>query len=515
MSVSELVANIPKPKVVKPLAPFNLSILSATNQEVRHLLPVKVLDITDGAGGNFHPEGLFSTEIFGRVGDDNRLKRFGYIKLNIPVLHPVIFSRLVRLKALYGEILNGISYAIFDTATNDFVKADELTGDTGYHFFVKHWKQFKPGRTNSSIRNLRINLIEKYKEQAFIENLIVLPAGLRDVEYEPDGRVSMDEVNEYYQQVLMITRNFPERALAGDEYKTYDRARMALTLKIEEIYNHFERRLSGKQGLIHSRFGSRRVFNGTRNVISSGDPTSADLSAKNRQKMNQTAVGMLQASKATLPKTIFFLKNGILSEIFDIHSNRVELINPETLRLRWVELESAEMDRWTTDEGLEKVINEQMIIPKRSRPVMVADHYIALVYKPPIGENETHGVYRIFRDIDQLPEHLNKEHVYPLTLIELIYLSGVHEWNTIPAFVTRYPIENMLSSYPTFMYVKTTVNGEYRRELNYNWEEEDNSNDALEYPKLLEVEPAYFDTISVYLTHLGNLGGDFDKNCRF
>lgn len=487
----------------KALLPLNLSLLFPTPAQLKTLRPVTSLDIFDGPGGNFHDDGLFSTLTFGRVGSPERDVRFGYIPLKLPVFHPVIYSRLIKLKSLYGEILQGTAYATWNPTLLDFERSNELEGETGYAFFVRHWPQLRPAKTGSAIRDLRVELLEKYRDQAFLTELLVMPAGLRDAEIDADGRVSMDEINELYRSVIMRTRNFPDRPVSQDELATYDRTRMAVTQSILNIYEHIERQLTGKHGFIQGRWASRRVFNGTRNVISSLDTSVADLDAPNYPKFNDTVVGLFQAAKAVLPMTLHYLRRGIVGEVFDSRSNNVELVDPQTLKRTWVEISNEEMDRWSTEEGLEKLIQDFSVLDSRDKPVMVGDHYLALVY---VDDQQN---YRIFRSIEELPEGRDPKWVRPITYVELIYLSGVSMWNTNYAFVTRYPVENYNSSYPSRLYVKTTIVGEMRYELDENWERKGDDHVALEYPLIQPGKvTTYHDSTSVNPARLASLGGD-------
>ena len=161
--------------------PFNISLLKLTPGQIRLLKPIKSLDTVDAPGSSdFHPEGLFSTEIFGRVGEDSRDETFAYIPLKTTILHPVVFQRLERLKRLYSGILSGKSYAVWDEKEKDFVQSTEVDGKTGYHFFMSKWKDIKFKKGDSEIRNQRIDLINKYREEAVIKDVLVMPAGLRD-----------------------------------------------------------------------------------------------------------------------------------------------------------------------------------------------------------------------------------------------------------------------------------------------------------------------------------------------
>lgn len=75
------------------LSPFNIDLLILDNTSVKNIRPVKVLDIFEGGGSrNFHPDGLYSVETFGKVGEERRNRLFSYIDLRISVFHPIIFK---------------------------------------------------------------------------------------------------------------------------------------------------------------------------------------------------------------------------------------------------------------------------------------------------------------------------------------------------------------------------------------------------------------------------------------
>ena len=125
----------------KKLDPFNISLLILSPQNTSLLKEVKVNDIFLGANTKeFHPEGLFSVDIFNKYGSEQRNRTFGYINFKVPVFHPVVYKAITDLKELYGEIMSGTSYAVFNDDEKDFIKTTPLDGQTGYSFFLKHFK---------------------------------------------------------------------------------------------------------------------------------------------------------------------------------------------------------------------------------------------------------------------------------------------------------------------------------------------------------------------------------------
>ena len=144
-------------------APFNISIFKPTKETLVGVRPVTVSDVFDGMSRNFHEDGLFSVSTFGRVGSDERDKRFGYIDIRIPIFHPLIYQRLCALKNLYLQVLQGKAYAKWDSIIQDLIPArpDESEAGTGYGFFAENWEKIRFRETKSLQRKIKIELVEK------------------------------------------------------------------------------------------------------------------------------------------------------------------------------------------------------------------------------------------------------------------------------------------------------------------------------------------------------------------
>jgi len=480
------------------LDPFNIKILDLKNPRIGLLKPVTSLDIFDGATTNLNDEGLFSISIFGRVGDPARDKQFGYIYLKTTIFHPVIHKTLSRIKALYSGIMSGTAYAIWDDVKKDFIPATQLDGQTGYHFFVSKWKDIVFARNSSASRGNRIDLIEKYRHMAFVDRILVLPAGLRDIEIGNDGRVTTNEVNDLYLKAIGISNT-----VASSNYHDavgLDNARRNLQYVFNQIFDHFVGVIKGKRGLFQDKWGSRRIFNGTSNVITAMNPSCAELGSKQSLTVNDHITGLYQHMKGIEPIVYNMLKNGYLSKVFGDVSGHAYLVNPETLKGEYIKVPVAVYDRWNSSEGLSKVITSYHEIEARHRPIKIGDHYLALIYK---GNNH----FKLFSDIEDLPSDFNKEDVYPVTLAEFLYIAGYNEWNKYPSTITRYPIATIGSIFVTSSYVKTTLVGEDRWELDDDWSVKGEQFRALEFPT---PGAAFVDSLIPNTSRLGLLGGDFD-----
>lgn len=480
--------------------PFNIDVLNLTPGKLQGLRPCTSTDLMSGQTNNFHEDGLFSVLTFGRVGDEKRSLRFSYIDVKLTVFHPMIFKTLSNLKRLYEEIMSGQTYATWNAELRDFERSDPITGQTGFAFFVEHWKDINFVETDSESREQNVKLIRKYMDVAMTSKIVVLPAGIRDLEETSDGRYQMDEINEHYRKLISISNTITEADVKNSS-NTINNTRYRIQVIFNELYTDIENRISGKKKLLQGKWASRRVMNGTRNVITAMDPSCDILGDKSSISFNDTVVGLYQAMKSILPISVYHLRNGFLVKVFTNPDTPVRLVNKKTLKRQDVMLKPMYFDRWTTNEGLEKVISAFSEEVVRHKPIEINDCYLGLIYKGP------DGTFKIIQDIDEVPEARNKGDVSPLTFAELLYLSVYREINNYPAFVTRYPITGLGSIYPSKMYVKTTTKVEKRRELNEMWEPMDDSYIAYQFP----IRNAPFVTSMMpHSSKLARLGADFD-----
>ena len=482
--------------------PTNLSIMDAQKPAVRALAKITTLDIFNGATQELHPEGLFSTEIFGRIGDPIRDKTYARIELKVPVFDPNIYDILIGLKGLYLEIMAGRKFAVFDEDERDFVASDPTKGDTGYDFFFRNWKKIEFRRTNSDRRDVKIRNIQRYREVAEIRNFIVLPAGLRDIEIAEGGRPDEHEVNSLYRKVISASRVLE----IGDsqDWRAVNGSRFMLQRAIHEIWQYFMAFSGGKNGFFMRKVASRNVVNGTRNVISAMDAAPAILGRAGNQNVNDTQVGILQTAKGILPVTKGNIRRHLIKYVFsDVPGDtNANVIDPKTMKTVTINVPYKVRDYWMTSDGLGRVIDSYIDVAVRDRPIMIEGHYMGLIYE---GPDKT---FKIFHDMKDFPESFNMTDVRPLTLTDLIYLTNHRDWHEKFILPTRYPVTGLGSIYPSRPKVTSTVPSESRTELNDDWEIDENSELILSYP--IRGKGTYYDTMSVHPSKLVGLGGDHD-----
>jgi hypothetical protein len=277
-------------------------------------------------------------------------------------------------------------------------------------------------------------------------------------------------------------------------------SRFRLQTAFNDLYTLIESMIEGKKKLYMGGWASRGIFNGTRNVITAMDTSTAYLGKAGSVQFNNTVIGLYQLMKAMMPVSRFLVKSGFLSKVFTSPDAPVNLVNKKTLQMESVRLSPAYFDRWMTDEGIEKVITSFGEEGLRDKHLEIAGYYVGLIYKGP------DGTFKIFQDIRDLPEHRSKDDVSPLTFCELLYLSGYLNWNRYPIFVTRYPIAGVGSIYPSKVYVKTTIKSEVRRELSDVWSEMSDAHTAYSFPR----GGAYVNSLVPHSAKLERLVADFD-----
>jgi hypothetical protein len=482
------------------MIPFNLDLLVLTNDQAKLLGQVKVLDTFVASSKNFHPEGLFSTEIFGRVGDSSRNYRFGYIDLHMPLFHPVVFDVLSKLKGLYADIILSKGFAVWNDEIKDFEKSTPIDGKTGITFFIKHYKELKLEGTGSDRRDFFIKLIEKYKDKSLLTKLLVMPAGIRDYEFDEYGKPSKDEINDYYARIIALS-NLLSNIKETDQTEAFDTIRANMQTALSTLYDYIKTLLEGKHKLILGKWGSRRIANGTRNVITTVNNQTDELGSALTAGYNDTIVGLYQFLKGTLPMAVYAVRSGLLSKVFQGPNAPAFLVDQKTKKKAIVNITADIFDRWMTDEGIETLINTFAEEETRHLPITVNDHYLALIYQ------DDKEVY-VLQDIQDLPQELNRELVHPITMTEFFYFAALSYVKKVSGFFTRYPITGYGSIYPCKMFLKTTIPSKNlilkNPEFLYN---EDGLEHLTQYPI---VGADFMNSMSPAHAHLARLGADFD-----
>lgn len=475
--------------------PFNIDLLIFQEKTLLLLKPVTSLSIFDGVTKNFDPEGLYSTVIFGNVGTSERAKKFSYIDLKISILHPIIYNAYVSVKRLYADIMASRVFVVWDTEINDFKVSNSLEGFTGYEYFLEHRKNIQFEEPSSDTRKETLKLIEKYKDRCELSNIYVMPAGYRDLEVDDSGRETSDEINKLYYKLLAVS-NTISKSTVEISPKSYNQQRNSLQVTYNALYESVLNVVQGKKNLFTGKWASRKIWNGTRNVISSMDMQITQLDKPGKGlDINDTVVGLYQYAKAALPITRHQLKKFLLESAFPAVSAPAVLVDQKTLLSKRVHVSPDTYNAWMSNEGLDKMLTSFKEESYRHRPIEIEGNYLALVYRSINRIQVLHG-------IEFAPQGTKPQECHPITYAELIYIALAFVYRDYPGFVTRYPIVTSRSTYPSRVHLKTTSTSESLTLV------DDNERELVklhEYP--IRGEP-FYNSLSPSTACIGFLGAD-------
>lgn len=209
--------------------------------------------------GNTDPEGIFSQEIFGRMGSRERAIKMGYINLKRKFIHPFVYDAIYQMYRNLPSIISGerwvklgINGEIVTTTPND------VKGETGIDFFVNNWKKIKWDVNDDSKSRKKKEIIfsTMKEEEIFIDKWLVLPAMYRDInlhDKQSKGKIDMDESNSYY--IRLINYVSSDSITFTSSFMTQSNVQSLLS----EIHNFFIKKPDGKRGLIHSGIMGKTV----------------------------------------------------------------------------------------------------------------------------------------------------------------------------------------------------------------------------------------------------------------
>ncbi|MGL5648996.1 MAG: hypothetical protein ACRDDY_14195 [Clostridium sp.] len=478
---------------------FNIYLLNVNKARVGRLRPTTVLDTFDGMSKDFHQDGLYSTLTFGSLGSNRRLSQFSYIDLGTEIISPAVALALFDLKELYKDIMKGTRYATWDPATCDFEPAQPADpgASTGYSFFLSKYKELKPKRNKSISRQQAIDVFEKYRDIALSRYVLVLPAGLRDLDVKEGVREQEHEINPLYRKLIASSRVIPENSRGNTD--ALDSTKWTLQNTFNEIYGMLFDIFDGKKGYIRGKWASRRVTNGTRNVLSSMRASSPILGRADQVSPFDTVCGIFQYMKGLVPVMQHAIRTKYLAQCVG-PAGSLYLIDKKTLKRQVVPVRPEDYVKYTTDEGIAKIIESFRDFDIRHEEVQIQGHYLALIY----NDGKT---FKVFYDIDDLPKHLDRKYVKPITLAELLYSSIYHTSGKYYGILTRFPVAGPGSSYVTSVRLTTTARTAFMKELTDDWTTT-HEIPATDFP-LRECEE-FFSTMSPHPSRLSGLAADFD-----
>ena len=480
------------------MLPLNLSLLILTPESLRGLRQIKVLDIFEPSSSTFHPDGLFSIDAFGKVGDERRNRLFGYIDMGIEILHPVIYKKLLDLKELYGGIMAGTAYATFNDETKDFDPCPPNEGRTGYSFFIEHLHELSPEQRSSTSREFAIKLLNNNRDRCLMRYLIVMPAGLRDFTVSPEGKREEDEINKIYRQVLSIGNVLVSSAGMKDK-QHLDSSRYRMQEAVLALYLYITNLLQGDSKLIQGHWTNRNIFNSTRNVITASVTKTKELFDELTIGPNDQVVGLYQYIRSIFPVFVNLLRS-YSERVFIGPNSPAKLVNKKTLLSEAISVDADYYDEWVTQDGIEGLLNRFESESLRHEPIEISNAYFGLLYRGKEG-------IRFLQDISELPEGHDRTEdrasVTPITYAELFYIAVYEYSRKTYCLTTRYPVISLGSIYPAEVYLRTTTKTDSLILLDENFKATD-----VKFNEFPRKDSPFFNSMSPSTAHLVRAGAD-------
>lgn len=461
--------------------------------------PVTSGDVFEGQTTNLNSEGLYSSEIFGRVGTRDRDDTGSYVNVKLPIFNPTYFNDLVSLKSFYRDILNGKGYAKWDSVEKDFIKSNMIEGDTGFSFFMQHFGELEPKETNSFKRIKKIRLVKEKRDIALTDKVVIIPAGLRDIDFLPNGSVSEQELNDYYRRLIFRTASLNRDNIDASD-PIYDNIRWGLQEAFNNIDAYLLNLYKGKTGFWQRKVIRRSVFGGTRNIITARKVSIDDCDNARVNDPNSVIIGLYQSLLAYAPINVYSLTNGFLSTVFTEGIETAKLVNTKTFETEYAEVDIRTVEKWTTYDGLVKIFNGYGNPKLRNKPIIINGRALSLTYDD--GKR-----VMLVGSKSELPEGFDPKHLHVTTYTELFYMECIPLLEQKLLQVTRYPIEGLGSCFPARPIVKPANDGVGMRKRYNDWGEE--IGEYLFFPTY-QTNPSWFDGMSISNVKLAGAGGDFD-----
>ena len=382
-------------------------------------------------------------------------------------MHPLLYKTWCRLDANVKNVICETENYSFDQEKGKFVPDEK--GKTGLKYLKEVLMTKKLKRTDSAKRNKKIEFIEKYKDKLFIKNLIIIPAGFRDVDTEAKGRVGVGEINKIYNSVLRDANALRE----SEEYglTLNGSLRYRIQESIMKIYNWFifgrdpisgkEAQASGlsrKLGLIR-RAGMKKSFDwGSRLVICTQD--------LRKEKLSDIDIGIdeIGVPIAALCANLFPFMLFHIRRMFENNLSDVEYIM--SVDSRTGKKQQVHIDDW------QMVYSDERIKTELGRFMHgMANRFIA-IEAPILDKSKLKGFtpYLTFKGYnvpdekaaEDLINETTPRETYPLnsrplTWCDLIFQAAMECASDKMALVTRFPMDSYWNQFPARIKVISTI----------------------------------------------------------
>lgn len=218
-----------------------------------------------GKSTSFHPQGLFSEEIFGLEGSEDRREKLAYIDLNCNVIHPELYDIITkRIDRKFSRVLSGESTFSLD---KEGLLIEDPDGDiNGMIGLVEHIDELRFRKTGEGDRDKLVELLYSNinKGTFFMNKVLVVSPVYRPISVgEGREEIRLDDMNHIYRKIIILSSQ-----VRGTAEAMLDILSHKMQLLSKELYEFVRVRVSKKQGIIRNLMLGKRVDFSARAVIS-------------------------------------------------------------------------------------------------------------------------------------------------------------------------------------------------------------------------------------------------------
>lgn len=469
--------------------------LMTDDQIVRNRLP-EVTSPFIRDKGEYDPNGLFSTQIFGNTQKERRT-RYAYIDLGDDFFHPYVFEKLIEGKKAIDSVARG-QYAWKIDGKGNLVKMKESDPEyddtaTGMVWLMKNIDKIKLGGRNSFVVDEKVSFLQNTRKDWFINKYIVVPVFYRDENIRANGTPDIPKLNNLYAKLINYVRAL--KASGSDPYAT-NNIRYQIQSTLVEIRKYGQLLYSKKTGFFRQNILGKNTDYSFRSVISTSVLKGYTHPDDNPIDICTVGIPLTQLLGGGTPFIVrylleFFRKyfesmgNYYIVKKADGSIERYELDDP----LGYYNIDKIEtmMENFVEDYECRFDPVEIPVVGSPNPVFMRAEG--VLMYN---GSNEL------------LSSSINNRYI---TWCDLFYIAAVNTMSDKHALITRYPITSYQSIISQRIHVLSTTStvpvtfmGEVYR--HYPLIDLNTPHDQL--------HTVFVDTITMANSLLKQLGGDYD-----
>ena len=436
-------------------------------------------------------DGILSHTIFGLPGSYDRKSIFAYIDLKKHFLHPFLYKVLTSMNRKLIKAIDGSMY--FKISPSGELIEDPENGETGIDWIYKNFEKIKFKESDSNIREVNLKLLKSLKKnEIFITKFLVIPASYRDVDLSKarNGKVSRELINSHYTSLILLCQS------ENSEFDFMGHlTESKIQLKLVDIYEKLIAEVSGgmvnaegvnkrgKEALFKRAWLGRTIDYSTRGVVST-PRIKSETPEDQMIKFTYTGIPLSHLANLFLPFFQFEIKS-FFEEIFSTVTEMYSTTMKENIKL----------DNPMSEFTPEKIKNMILLFIKSP------ENRLDKIYVPGFNSKNQRKMYPLMLFENNLNRHF--------TLLDLIFIMAHRVCKDKHVYITRYPVDNTHSIYPSRIKIITTYKVKHVEIANMYFDDypditlEDDSPNATK-------SSDFIDTLIPHPSYLAAMSMDFD-----